>query len=108
MDYAINSSLIIANTSLRKQDKAGLITFSDQVESIIRAERSKNQLRLILDTLYREQESALEANYEGLYLVLKKQIPGRSLIFSTPTLRANMPSSGCSLSSARSTASTCW
>ncbi|WP_237390587.1 DUF58 domain-containing protein [Fulvivirga sediminis] len=81
LDYSINSSLIIANTSLQKQDKAGLITFSDKVESVIRADRSRNQLKLILETLYKEKESRLDSNYEYLYSSVKKTIRGRSLIF---------------------------
>lgn len=81
LDYSINSSLVIANTSLQKQDKAGLITFSDQVESIVKAERNRNQLKVILEALYREQESHLDANYEKMYSVLQRSIRGRSLIF---------------------------
>ena len=81
MDYSINSSLVIANTSLRKQDKAGLITFSNKVESTIKADRQKNQLQKILETLYKEEETSLEANYEMLYQRLSKIITGRSLIF---------------------------
>lgn len=81
MDYSINSCLIIANTSLRKQDKAGLITFAEKIDSIVKADRHKNQLQAILDTLYKEKETTLEANYEMLYQRLRKVITSRSLIF---------------------------
>ncbi|WP_157493824.1 DUF58 domain-containing protein [Fulvivirga imtechensis] len=81
LDYSINSSLVIANTSLQKQDKAGLITFSDRVESMIRADRNRNQLKLILETLYKEEESMLDANYEKMYPALQRTLRSRSLIF---------------------------
>ncbi|MEO1051467.1 MAG: DUF58 domain-containing protein [Bacteroidota bacterium] len=81
LDYAINASLVISNTALLKQDKAGLITFSDKVESIVKSDRHRNQLKLILETLYREEESKLEANYELMYSVMRNTIKGRSLVF---------------------------
>lgn len=81
LDYSVNSSLVIANTSLQKQDKAGLITFSDNIGSIIKADRSRSQLKKILEALYREEESRLDANYEKMYTVLRRTLRGRSLIF---------------------------
>lgn len=81
LDYAINTSLTISNIAMRKHDKAGLITFSDKIETSIKAERKKGQLKKILDTLYKESESQLEANYELLYKSLKRFINNRSLLF---------------------------
>lgn len=81
LDYSINSSLVIANTSLQKQDKAGLITFSDSIGSIIKADRSRSQLKKILESLYREEESKLDANYEKMYTLMRRTLRGRSLIF---------------------------
>jgi uncharacterized protein (DUF58 family) len=80
-DYAVNASLVISNIVLGKQDKAGLITFSDTPKSVIKAERSKTQLKKILETLYKEKEGSVEANYEGMYMTLKKVVNGRSLLF---------------------------
>jgi len=80
-DYAVNASLVISNIVLGKQDKAGLITFAEQPKALIRAERSKVQLKKILDALYREKEDAVEANYESMYMTVRKFIPGRSLLF---------------------------
>ncbi len=80
-DYAINSSLAIANIALHKHDKAGLITFSDKIGTTIRAERTPAQLRKILNALYNEKERNLEANYELLYRSSRNIIKGRSLVF---------------------------
>jgi uncharacterized protein (DUF58 family) len=81
LDYAINASLIITNTALKREDKAGLLTFSDQIETFIKADNRRNQLNLILSRLYKETEAKIEANYELLFSSIRKQISGRSLIF---------------------------
>jgi uncharacterized protein (DUF58 family) len=81
LDYAVNASLVISNIVLQKQDKAGLITFSDKVGTALRAERSKQQLKLILETLYNDKERPVEANYELMYMALRNFVKGRSLVF---------------------------
>jgi uncharacterized protein (DUF58 family) len=80
-DYAVNASLVISNIALAKQDKAGLITFAEKPKTMIRAERSKVQLKHILEALYKERETSVEANYESIYTTVKKFISGRSLLF---------------------------
>jgi uncharacterized protein (DUF58 family) len=80
-DYAVNSSLVISNIVLAKQDKAGLITFAEKTKSVLKAERSKIQLKKILEALYNETEQPVEANYENLYLTVNRYVKGRSLLF---------------------------
>lgn len=81
LDYAINTSLVISNIALRKQDKAGLITFSDKIETILPAERNRMQLRKILESLYKQKENQHEANFELLYTTVRNSVKGRSLLF---------------------------
>jgi uncharacterized protein (DUF58 family) len=80
-DYAVNASLVISNIVLGKQDKAGLITFAETPKSLIKADRSKTQLKRILETLYKEREGAVEANYESMYKTVRNFVNGRSLLF---------------------------
>jgi uncharacterized protein (DUF58 family) len=80
-DYAVNAALVISNIALAKQDKAGLISFAEKPKTLIRAERSKIQLKTILEALYKERETAVEANYESVYTTVKKFVSGRSLLF---------------------------
>jgi uncharacterized protein (DUF58 family) len=80
MDHAVNTTLVISNIALRKHDKAGLVTFSDKMGSIIKADNRANQLRRITETLYREKASNLEANYQLLYTICQRMIGHRSLI----------------------------
>ncbi len=80
-DYSVNACLAISNVSLLKHDKAGLITFSNKVGASIKADRSQNQLRKIINTLYNEKARNLECNYELLYQSTRNIIKGRSLVF---------------------------
>jgi uncharacterized protein (DUF58 family) len=47
----------------------------------VKAERGKLQLKKIIETLYREKEGSVEANYESLYMTVKKFVNGRCLLF---------------------------
>lgn len=80
MDYAINTTLAISNIILKKQDKAGLLTFSDVIGATIKAERDVGQLNRIMESLYREKERPLESNYELLYEAVRRLIGARSLL----------------------------
>jgi len=80
MDYAINTSLALSNIILKKQDKAGLLTFSDVMGATIKAERDTSQLNRILESLYREKERPGESNFELLYEAVRRLIGARSLL----------------------------
>jgi uncharacterized protein (DUF58 family) len=80
MDYAINTTLAISNIILKKQDKAGLLTFSDVIGATLRADRDTSQLNKILEALYREKERPGESNYELLYEAVRRLIGARSLL----------------------------
>lgn len=81
MDYAINSSLVLSNIALKKHDKIGLITFSDVLGNLIKADNQPKQLKEILETLYKQKERPLESNYELLFYITQKAIKTRSLVF---------------------------
>ena len=80
LDYAINSALVMLNIALKKYDKAGLMTFSDKIGASLKADRSKLQLKRILEQLYREKPSEKEANYDLMMRITRKMLNGRSLI----------------------------
>ncbi len=97
LDYAINASLVISNTALQHQDKAGLLTFSDTLGSVLPAANSKKQLSIINDHLYNQKNRTTESNYLLLYYALKKLTRKRSLFFlftnfeSMSSLEINLP-----------------
>ncbi|MDG1298073.1 MAG: DUF58 domain-containing protein, partial [Saprospiraceae bacterium] len=81
VDYAINSSLVLTNIALQKQDKAGLISFSDKIGSTLKANNNPAQMRKVMNALYNERYRNTEANYELLFQISRKLINRRSLIF---------------------------
>lgn len=80
LDYAINSTLVLSNVILKKQDKTGLFTFSKKVENRVFAERRTSQMQKILETLYNIKTNFFESDYSHLYADIKKNINQRSLI----------------------------
>ncbi|NOZ36085.1 MAG: DUF58 domain-containing protein [Chlorobi bacterium] len=80
LDYAINAALVISNIAVKKHDKAGLITFSKNIHSIVPADRKNNQISKISDVLYKQETDYDEANFELLYASVKRKITQRSLL----------------------------
>lgn len=80
LDYAINSTLALSNVCLHKQDKIGLISFSNKLGTIIAAERKPVQVENILQALFRETTSFLESDFEMLYTQVRHKIKQRSLL----------------------------
>lgn len=80
LDYAINASLVLSNIALYKQDRAGILTFSDHVGQLLPAERRSGHLLKILELLYRQKTRFLETSYEALYASMRTHIRQRSLL----------------------------
>jgi uncharacterized protein (DUF58 family) len=97
LDHAINASLIISNMAMIKHDRAGLITFSDQVHSLIPAERKGGHLQRIMQVLYNQQTDFNESSYEKLYITIVQKIRQRSLLIlytnfeGLPSLNRQLP-----------------
>ncbi len=80
LDYAINASLVLSNVALNKQDKAGIITFSEQIGTFLPANKKATQMQLILEVLYNQKTRYLESDFEKLYIMLRRKINQRSLV----------------------------
>ncbi|WP_298764041.1 DUF58 domain-containing protein [uncultured Polaribacter sp.] len=80
LDYAINATLAISNIILRKQDKAGMLSFSKKLEDLVVAEKRNSQMRLISEALYNLKTDFSESDFGGLYNVVKRKITHRSLL----------------------------
>ncbi len=81
LDYAINSTLVISNITLKKQDKAGMLCFSNKIENRVVAERRSSQMNLILESLYNVKTNFKESDFGVLYGDIKRNIKHRSLLF---------------------------
>ncbi len=97
LDYAINASLVLLNVALVKQDRAGLITFAQQLDAFVLADKKTTQMNLILETLYKQQTDFLESDFEKLFSVIRNRVTNRGLVIlftnfeSLESLEREMP-----------------
>lgn len=80
LDYSINSALVFSNIALRKGDRAGLITYSDKIGTMLAADKSTGQMRRIQEALFNQKTHYKEGNYEVLYNSIRRTIKQRSLL----------------------------
>jgi uncharacterized protein (DUF58 family) len=80
LDYAINSTLVMSNICLQKQDRIGVITFANKMGAIVAADRKPIQRENILQVLYKQQTAFLESDFELLYMQVRNKIRQRSLL----------------------------
>lgn len=81
LDYSINASLVISNIILQKYDKAGLITFSNAISSMVQADNKQIQLQTINEHLYKQTTDFKESNFELLYYTLRQKMNRRGILF---------------------------
>ena len=97
MDYAINASLVISNIAIKKEDKAGLISFHNRISLMLPASKRNAQMRLISEALYNQKTNYKESNFEALFSEVKRKISQRSLLLlftnfeSVSGLRRQLP-----------------
>ncbi len=80
LDYAINSTLVLSNVCLQKQDRIGVMTFANKMGSLIAADKKPIQRENILQLLYNQETAFLESDYEMLYMQIRNRIKHRSLL----------------------------
>jgi uncharacterized protein (DUF58 family) len=80
LDYAVNSTLVLANVCLQKQDRVGVMTFANKMGSLLAADRKPIQRENVLQLLYNQQTAFLESDYEMLYMQIRNRIKHRSLL----------------------------
>ena len=80
IDYAINSTLVMAGIAIGRGDKAGMITFSDKINSFIPAQSGSMHMNSISDTLYNQEVTLRETDYLRLYKNIRMHIRKRSLL----------------------------
>lgn len=80
LDYAINTSLVLANISLIKHDKAGLLSFGSQSSRVVKPKGGRAHLKQIQEALYKLETNFSESSFEQLLLKLNSVITQRSLI----------------------------
>lgn len=80
LEYAINTSLVLSNIAVLKEDKAGLIAFSNNDLTVIPADKKRTHVRKIQQALYNIDTNFMESDFDKLILALKTHVKQRSLI----------------------------
>ncbi len=80
LDYAINTALVISNIALLKEDKAGLVTFSNNDSVVVKPEKKRTHIQRIQEALYSLETNFMESNYERLLTALHQHMNQRSLV----------------------------
>ena len=80
LDYAINTSLVISNIALIKDDKAGLLTFTNKALTFVKPEKRRVHIQRIQETLYNLDTNFMESNFQRMLVGLKKNLNQRSLV----------------------------
>lgn len=80
LDYALNSTLAFSNIALKKNDKVGLVDFSNKPGNFLPAKAKKTYLNNIMETLYNIDTKFLDADYGLLQALVKRKINHRSLL----------------------------
>jgi len=80
LDYAINTSLVISNIALLKEDKAGLLTFTNKETTFVKPEKRRVHIQRIQEALYNLDTNFLESNFQRMLVGLKTHLNQRSLV----------------------------
>jgi uncharacterized protein (DUF58 family) len=80
LDYAINASLALSFVAMRKEDRAGLITFADKTDTFVAADRRPGHINKLMETLYAEQTDFGETDFSALSVAVGRHISKHSLL----------------------------
>jgi uncharacterized protein (DUF58 family) len=80
LDYAINTCLVISNIAIKKSDKAGLLTFQNEIDAAVPAGRSNRQMALLQEVLYKQKTGYRETDFSVVHNHVRRKITQRSLL----------------------------
>ena len=72
LDYAINASLVLSYVAIRKDDKAGLVTFNEHFDTFVPASKQTGQMQTLLESLYAQETTFGETDFSALCVHLAK------------------------------------
>lgn len=80
LDYSINAALVLSYVAMHREDKAGLITFADNMDTFIAPSRQSGQMERLLEALYSQETKFSETDFSSLCANVHKQVSKRSLL----------------------------
>ncbi|WP_246062569.1 DUF58 domain-containing protein [Mesohalobacter halotolerans] len=81
LDYAINSALAFSNIALKKNDKVGMLTYSNSIDNFRKAQSRLSQINVLSEALYNIKTDFKVSDFGLLYAHLKRKVTQRSLLF---------------------------
>ena len=79
LDYSINAALVLSYVAMHRDDKAGLITFTDKMDTFVAPSRRTGQMQRLLDALYMQETDFGETDFSNLCINVREQVSKRSL-----------------------------
>jgi uncharacterized protein (DUF58 family) len=80
LDHSINASLALARIALMKQDRAGLVAFSDEIGPVLPAQQADGHIRTFQEQLYQLDTNFREADYARLATYVRTRLQRRGLL----------------------------
>lgn len=80
LDHAVNSGLLLGYVGVSRDDKVGLLAFTDRVKLYIPPGKGKPQLQKILAGLYNLQPEVVESDYQAACRYISVKNRKRSLV----------------------------
>lgn len=80
LDRFVTTALLIGLATEHQKDHFGLLTFSDQVHSLIRARSGKSHFGLCRDALFNLQPRLVTPDYDELFSTIRLRLRKRALI----------------------------
>ncbi len=80
LDYAINTTLLLAYVAIVRGDRVGLLTFTDTVTGYWEPDKGRRQFLVMLEALYKVQPQQVEPDYVGAGAFLSVRRSKRSLV----------------------------
>ncbi len=80
LDYSINASLALAYVAGLKGDKAGLVTFEKQVDTLVPASRKSGRMQVLSEVLYNQTTTFAESDFSALYQAVNTGVKSRGLL----------------------------
>lgn len=80
LDRAINATLVLSDIAIKKEDKAGIITYSDAVHAMLPPARDKGHIRKVLELLYAQRTDFAETDFDTLFATVRRSLGQRSLL----------------------------
>ena len=77
LDYA---TLVLSYVAMRKDDKAGLVTFNEYFDTFVPASKQVGQMQTLLENLYKQETTFGETDFSALCGHLGKHVNKRSFL----------------------------